>query len=292
MKKLLGSLLAVAAVALMFTACKNNEEPKFPTHLNTSDSRIGDLYGESGFVTDPADAQGILFAVSQDGATGYLVAFNDILSYDEVSPAETGMFGYIEVYSGPTAWSKLLYSTNANSSDGEENTNTIISVMEDSMYRVVWKDSTGVEHDSMAKRNTDLTTAARLCRDYYKRNITSKYVKKTDWDNEDNWPWAAKHKGKWYLPSMEELNALMKVRDKINARWCPGEKTDVMNEYGFIAIGGDMDYALWSSTEYSAKCAWYDLPASNNDNYLQKTFGNEGGLGKLFVRPIRKINLN
>ncbi|MDE6631105.1 MAG: hypothetical protein K2K11_06800, partial [Bacteroidales bacterium] len=80
MKKLISFIGLAAVVLLGFTSCDKEPKPKFTTDLNTGHQYVGRLYGEEGLVDDPNDAQGIIFAVSPDGNTAYLVAFTDLMA--------------------------------------------------------------------------------------------------------------------------------------------------------------------------------------------------------------------
>ncbi|MDE6695209.1 MAG: hypothetical protein K2J57_05200, partial [Bacteroidales bacterium] len=251
------------------------------TNLNTGHNLVGRLYGANDVVDEPEDAQGIVFAVSPDGNTAYLVAFTDLMEQHSV-PTDFG-WGY-DFFATPTAWSNNLFETNANDEDGAVNTDRIIAA--------------DIAADSVDHKGGG--TAAKECREYFKRNYQATVEKQETFDNYLKWE---DTKGEWYLPSMQELAALMKVRDKINQKYLQGAPaSDVANSIYFQAIGGEMNFAYWSSTEctspandtahnFSKKYAWYDLPNSTNDNYVPKTWANEKGNGKIYVRPIRKVAL-
>lgn len=273
MKKLI-SFIGLAAVVLFgFTSCDKEQKPKFTTDLNTGHQYVGRLYGEDGLVDDPNKAQGIVFAVSPDGKTAYLVAFTDLMEQHAITPLKSYAF-----FASPKAWSENLFETGATDKDGEVNTECIIKMAKDSAYGA---------------------TAAQECREYFKRNYKDT-IPYAEYDNDSLWK---DTKGKWYLPSMQELAALMKVRDRINQKYLQGAPaSDGANSIYFQAIGGELNFAYWSSTEctspsydtahnFSKKYAWYDLPTSNNDNYAPKTWADEGGNGRIYVRPIRKVEL-
>ncbi|MDE7102133.1 MAG: hypothetical protein K2O37_04995 [Bacteroidales bacterium] len=270
MKKLIGFIGLAAVVLLGFTSCDKEPKPKFTTDLNTGHQYVGRLYGKDRLVDDPNEAQGIIFAVSPDGNTAYLVAFTDLMEQNTVDlgiPSRPIWWGY--AFSAITKqWSERLFEVGAKDKDGEVNTDRIIKMAKDSAYGA---------------------TAAQDCREYFKRNYQDTLTDQSIYDNDTLW---APTKGKWYLPSMEELAALMKVRDKINQKYLQGAPaSDGANSIYFQAIGGKSNYAYWSSTEENQKYAWYDLPASNNDNAVPKTWSFEGGEGKIYVRPIRKVAL-
>lgn len=273
MKKLI-SFIGLAAVVLFgFTSC-DKEKPKFNTDLNTGHQYVGRLYGANGLVDSANDAQGIIFAVSPDGGTAYLVAFTDLM---EVAPLDyldkdnKRFIGY-SFFASPKEWSKSLFYANAKHKDGKENTNRIIQA--------------DIDADSVNHKGSG--TAAQECREYFKRAYKDT-VEQSVYDNDTNW---ITTKGQWYLPSMEELAALMKVKDKINQMYLQGEPaSDGANKIYFQAIGGELNFAYWSSTEYDERYAWYDLPASNNDSYIPKTWSDEHGNGRIYVRPIRTVEL-
>lgn len=260
MKKLISFIGLAAGVLFGLTSC-DKEKPKFTTDLNTGHEYVGRLYGADGLVDDPNDAQGIVFAVSPDGKTAYLVAFTDLMEVHRVVPVRS-----YACFASPTAWSKNLFEAGAKDKDGEKNTDLII-----------------------AADTANGGTAAQACREYFKRNYKDTTNGYAEYDNDLRWEVT---KGKWYLPSMEELAALMKVRDRINQKYLQGAPaSDGANSIYFQAIGGELDFGYWSSTEYSRKYAWYDLPASNGDSYIPKTWSDEHGNGRLYVRPIRKVEL-
>ena len=231
---------------------------------------------------NPNDAQGIIFAVSPNEDTAYLVAFTDLMKRTNLvyfilnaNGDTVGVFRGYRFNATTNVWSKSLFEVGATDKDGEVNTEKIIKA---------------------AKEVNDTSTAAQACREYYKKAYGDT-VSRTDYDRDTKWETT---KGFWYLPSMQELAALMKVRDRINQKYLQGTPaSDAPNKIYFQAIGdksnldseGKNTPAYWSSTEYDKEKAWYDLPASNNDNYVPKTWGNEGGLGCIYVRPIRKVAL-
>ena len=294
MKKLIGFISLVAVVLFGLTSCNPEEKPKFTTDLKTGHQYVGRLYGADGFVDDPNKAQGIVFAVSPDEKTAYLVAFTDLmeqknLSYDIFDPNDStkiiGVFRGYAFSANTVVWSNKLFEAGATDKDGEVNTERII-----------------------AADTANGGTAAKKCREYYKRAYSAEVPRDT-YNNDTIWKFT---QNKWYLPSMQELAALMKVRDRINQKYLQGTPaSDAPNKIYFQAIGNkpnidingkDVSFAYWSSTEctspvydtahnFSKKYAWYDLPASNNDNYAPKTWGDEGGEGRIYVRPIRKVAL-
>ncbi len=294
MKKLISFVGLTAVVLLGFSSCEKEQKPKFSTDLNTGHQSVGRLYGANDFVDAPNDAQGIVFAVSPSGDSAYLVAFTDLMAQRDLVyfdtfgvTGEPGLHREYTFYAEPMAWSEKLFETGATYKDGRVNTDLIVKIASDSAYG---------------------KTAAKECREYFKRSYSSA-VSQEDYDNDIKW---RETQGAWYLPSMQELAALMKVRDRINQKYLEGAPaSDAANKIYFQAIGDkpnlDIDgknvaFAYWSSTEcispaydtaheFAKKYAWYDLPASNNDNYVPKTWADEGGEGFIYVRPIRKIAL-
>ncbi|MDE7337710.1 MAG: hypothetical protein K2M92_00295, partial [Bacteroidales bacterium] len=236
-------------------------------------------------VDDPSDAQGIIFAVAPSGDSAYLVAFTDLMAQRDLLYEDTIINGEDTIYNlhinytfyaNPIAWSEKLFECGATDKDGRVNTDRIIKMATDSAYGA---------------------TAAQECRNYFKRSYRDT-VEQSTYNRDTKW---ASTKGQWYLPSMEELAALMKVRDRINQRYLLGTPaSDAANRIYFQAIGDkpnldiqgkDAVFAYWSSTEHGKQYAWYDLPASNDDNYVPKTWSDEGGEGRIYVRPIRKVAL-
>lgn len=266
MKKLLGILSLAVAVSTVFVACNKEEESQFKSDLNTGHELVGQLYGKDAVVTDPDEAQGIIFAVSPDGKTAYLCAFTDLMqTKDTMYRDDNGLHREYKIYTKPTAWSTVLFESGAVDPDGEKNTDLIV-----------------------AADTADKGTAAKECREYFKKSYLARMTQE-DYNNDTAWKFT---QGKWYLPSMYELNALMQVKDRINEIYLGGKPaTDQANDKFFTAIGGDLGFAYWSSTEENSKYAWYDLPNSNQDTYAPKTWSNEGGNGRIYVRPVRKVTL-
>lgn len=283
MKKLF-YLLALLAGSMAFTSCDTHQDPHNPypwkpteTKLNTSDSRVGSMCTADGRITTNNDeAEGILFAV--DGNTGYLCSFTNIMkstvrgrnvvwdlegiswssSYDTV-PIGTGL--YTSVYDSAAG---EFEKRTEQITDGEILTDMIVA-------------DTTIE-----------SSAAARCRNYYRIHC---YTNATE-HNADNQ--FIDGRGEWYLPSAQELQALLKVKNKINNLYLDGSQpadTVVTTTY-FQAIGGSRGYAYWSATEFNASCAWYRITADNDQSYLQKNFNGGGStVSKMLVRPIRKVTL-
>lgn len=273
MKKLLGFLVLAAAVSTVFSACNKEEERKFVSDLNTGHELVGQLYGENSVVSDPKEAQGIVFAVSPTGDSAYLCSFTDLMQLKDTMYLDGNrLVRAYKIYTAPTAFSTKLFLTNANDKDGAVNTSRIIAA------------------DTNKYDGKNKPSAAQLCREYFKKDLLP-FMEQGDYNGDIRWE---STKGAWYLPSMYELDALMQVKDRINERYSvPGSTimVDQANENGFTPIGGDLGFAYWSSTEQTEALAWYDLPNSNLDTYAPKTWANEGGNGRIYVRPIRKVAL-
>ncbi|MDE7338710.1 MAG: hypothetical protein K2M92_05410, partial [Bacteroidales bacterium] len=129
---MIGFIGLAAQFLLGFTSCEKEPKPKFTTDLKTGHQYVGRLYGEDGFVEDPNDAQGIVFAVSPDEKTAYLVAFTDLMVQKNLvyfdSFGGTGLHREYTFYANPMAWSEELFETGATNKDGEVNTDLIIKI--------------------------------------------------------------------------------------------------------------------------------------------------------------------
>lgn len=313
MKKLLKFMACALAVSFGLTACDNGEDPHHPydsgykpkgSQLNTSHKLVGKMYGEDHEVTDPQEAQGIVFAVSKAGDTAYLVAFTDAMVIGSSDPFEEnysfhdelGYFGLQSIWglTVPSKYDTIIQEKTENNIqvfdtivktrgiinnvDGEINTTQIINLFKDA----VQKDTT----KAMPK-----VYAAQLCRDYYRREWSTKMLDSVNNDNLGlKWQYT---QGQWYLPSIEELGDLMKNRDKINKIY-GNEDSDFINKnnYFFMKIGGAIGHAYWSSSEYNAQSAWYclsrvgdgtDYSGNKRYGYFQKNDSKH-----MWVRPIRK----
>lgn len=315
MKKLLKFMACALAVSFGLTACDNGEDPHNPydsgynpqgSQLNTSHALVGEMYGVDGVVYDPMDAQGIVFAVSKDGQTAYLVSFTDAMVVGGNKPTEAEKYcfnasvGYCALQSMwglvvPTEVDSIREQVEVNGQmvdtiivknlaaihnvDGEINTNLIIKAFQDAVKQDTNK--------SMPK-----VYAAQLCRDYYRREWSKKLN-----DNGDQL--ASKWidtKGQWYLPSIEELGDLMKNKDKINKKYGNAAYEYIQdNGYFFMRIGGAEDHAYWSSSEFNIQAAWYCLPneitGKKKDGYPgNRRYGyfQKNDRMNMYVRPIRK----
>lgn len=316
MKKLLKFMACALAVSFGLTACDKGEESHHPydsgykpkgSQLNTSHKLVGQMYGVDGVVTDPADAQGIVFAVSKDGSTAYLVAFTDAMVVGGNTPnnretfcfynpreGESGYFS-LQMLWGLTVPSKrdTIITTKTengvvvsdttiktrgiiNNVDGEINTNQIMELFAET-----------------ARQDSTITVpsvyAAKLCRDYYRRQWGTALL---DADDPIAQKWAST-KGEWYLPSIEELGDLMKNRDKINKKYYgKNEGMFVDKTYFFMPIGGENGHAYWSSSEFNQQAAWYCLSRVGNgtDYSGNKRYGyfQKNDKQNMYARPIRK----
>ena len=317
MKKLLKFMACALAVSFGLTACDNGEDPHHPydsgykpkgSQLNTSHRLVGAMYGEDHEVTDPQEAQGIVFAVSKAGDTAYLVAFTDAMVVGANRPMDADQYsfdaslGYCALQSNwgldvPSYHDTVPSQIEVNgvkvdtmvekkeaiihNVDGEINTNLIIKTFQDA----VKQDST----KTMPKTN-----AAQLCRDYYRREWSKKRDDGTGANN-DQLALKWKHtQGQWYLPSIEELGDLMKNKDKINKKYGNTNSDFIQeNNYFFMKIGGSNNHAYWSSSEFNINAAWRCLPNPvkgkgtypGNSRY---SYGQKTNKINMYVRPIRK----
>lgn len=317
MKKLLKFMACALAVSFGLTACDDGEQSHRPydsgykpkgSQLNTSHRLVGEMYGVDRVVDNPAEAQGIVFAVSKDGKTAYLVSFTDAMivganttqNEDEYNfnPNTGGYFAPERMW-GP-AWASR-YDTVYK--DVEENgvitTDTIIE-RKAVIHNVDGEINTQAMIDNIAfnlKRDTTLTApkmhAARACREYYRRSWNDKL---NDAQDPIGAKWAST-KGEWYLPSIEELGDLMKNRSKINKKY-GNTPSDMVNgePYYFMPIGGETGHAYWSSSEFNVQSAWYCLSEvrDGTDYSGNKRYGyfQKNDKKNMFVRPIRKAPIN
>ncbi|MDE5574484.1 MAG: DUF1566 domain-containing protein [Bacteroidales bacterium] len=314
MKKLLKFMACALAVSFGLTACDNGQDPIHPydsgynpkgSQLNTSHKLVGQMYGEDGVVEKPEDAQGIVFAVSKDGQTAYLVAFTDAMVVGGDSPNDLESYSYTnrEGYFSPAqVWGPTLPSKRDTVYEEKtENGKTIIDTIEKrsaiihnvdgeiNTAQILALFAAAVEKDTSYKLPSSY--AAKICHDYYRREWSKK---KLDSANNDQLALKWKHtQGQWYLPSIEELGDLMKNRDKINKKY--GNKASDLvldNEYFYMPIGGEQGHAYWSSSEFNVQAAWYCLSRvgdgtdySGNKRY---TYYQKNDRSGIHVRPIRK----
>lgn len=310
MKKLLKFMACALAVSFGLTACDNGEQAHNPydsgykpkgSQLNTSHSLVGKMYGVDGVVEKNEDAQGIVFAVSKDGTTAYLVSFTDamIVGADKPLEQETYSFyagkGYfsLQMVWGLTVPSKRDTIVRERTENGVKVLDTVIKTR-GIINNVDGEINTTDIIDLFAKAAQEDTTisipkvyAAKLCRDYYRRQWGTN---KLDADDPIAQKWA-ETKGEWYLPSIEELGDLMKNRDKINKIYGK-TPSNFVNENFYTPIGGENGHAYWSSSEFNAQASWYclsnvgdgtDYPGNKRYGYFQKN-----DKRNMYVRPIRK----
>lgn len=322
MKNLLKFMACALAMSFGLTACNSqSEDPHNPyaagynpkgSQLNTNHALVGKMYGVDGVVENNADAQGIVFAVSQDGKTAYLVAFTDAICmgkdaevFDKDEYSYRTASGY---FTSEKRWGNAIafaYDTTykTTTENGVTKTDTIVK-------------SKGIIHDVDGQKNTDQIIAcytaeatkdtnfkkamysiyaAKACREYYRRQWGKN---KEDGNGAGQDPIGAKWastKGEWYLPSIEELGDLMKNKDKINNIY-GNTPSDFVNEKFYMPIGGEENHAYWSSSEFNAQSAWYcltrvDENAKKGEYYPgNKLYGYFQKSDKIhmFVRPIRK----
>ena len=297
MKRLIKFVACALALSAGLTSCDNSTEPSRPydaghkpknSQLNTSHAWVGKLFGTTGVVEEISEAQGIVFAMSKDNKTVYLCSFTDIMEYDPLA-------GW---YAVETAWGAATpfdYDT------------TYSPVYDDAGIEIVSYDTVlkgiPVVFDVDGSVNTDkiiaakgTSTAAGACREYYRAAFPGPASEgRIDLDNDPVAKKWASTKGQWYLPSAEELDALMKNRSKINKTYAKGVEADTVNANQFMAIGGEIGHAYWSSTEFDGQDAWYvlsrvgdgtDFSGNKRYGYLWKNVAKN-----IFVRPIRKVAL-
>lgn len=323
MKKLLKFMACALAVSFGLTACDNGEEPHHPydsgynpkgSQLNTSHKLVGQMYGVDGVTENPEEAQGIVFAVSKDGQTAYLVSFTDAMVVGAYKPNEGVTYSYNKDfgYAALTmAWG-LTVPTDFDTVykqiefDGKK-----VDTFEIEKKAVIHNVDGEINTDLILKtfkeaqqKDTTITLpkayAAQLCRNYYRREWSKK---RDDGEGANNDQLALKWKhtqGQWYLPSIEELGDLMKNKDKINKKY-GNENSDFINDkkdnngkpYFFMKIGGANNHAYWSSSEYNLQTAWYCLPnpVKGNGTYpgnSRYSYFQKNDRTNMYVRPIRK----
>ncbi len=276
MKKLF-YLLALVAGSLAFTSCddfqdEHNEFPWKPsaTKLNTSDSRVGRMCTANGVITDNnAEAEGIIFAV--DGNTAYLCAFTDLLVADE--PIGREYYWILKA----TAWSSTYDTLPIGTGKYDANGNEQTEITDGEILT-----------DMIVADTTLKSSAAKDCRAYFRQHYyTDQNAHAADTAFKAS-------QGEWYLPSAQELEALVKSKNKINDIYLDGHvlSDSIIPTTHFTAIGGGRGYAYWSSTEFNASTAWYRIVNDNSISYLLKTIADGGTfVSKMCVRPIRKVTL-
>lgn len=309
MKKLLKFMACALAVSFGLTACDDGQDPHHPydsgykpkgSQLNTSHRLVGEMYGVDGVVTNNADAQGIVFAVSKDGKTAYLVSFTDALIVGADDAMKPDLYNYNkEGYFAPERmWGPnwpSAYDTNYKEivEDGVTTIDTIVKRLA-VIHDVDGEINTQAILDNIARNVAKDTTlsaptiyAAKACREYYRRE----WSKKLDDDEDKIGAQWAYTKGEWYLPSIEELGDLMKNRDKINKKY-GNTPSDIVNENFFMPIGGENGHAYWSSSEFNVQSAWYCLSrvGDGTDYKPNKRYGyfQKNDKKNMYVRPIRK----
>lgn len=287
MKKLL-YLLALVAGGVIFTSCNNNSQDEhnpFPwkpvsTTLNTNHEDVGKMCTADGTITeDNNEAEGIIFAV--DGNTAYLCAFTDLMT-----PSRQGRTG-------------LLWELAASSWSSSYDT---IPIGTGLYYPVYDSEKGGYYLEKRSEQITDgevltsmivadttlASSAAMSCYRYFRNRC---FTESSD-TAQDRIDFGASQ-GQWYLPSAQELEALLRVKDKINNLYLDGSAaTDtVVASTRFVAIGGSMGYAYWSSTEFNNNSAWYRISGTGEQSYFDKTSNGGSVVSKMLVRPIRKVTL-
>lgn len=309
MKKLLKFMACALAVSFGLTACDDGQDPHHPydsgykpkgSQLNTSHKLVGEMYGVDGVVTNNADAQGIVFAVSKDGKTAYLVAFTDALIVGADNALEQDLYNYNnEGYFAPERMWGPTWPSAYDTTYEEVVENGVTSIDTVVKRLAVIHDVDGEVNTQAFIENvahhlaTDTTLsapvmyAAKACREYYRRQWDKNLLDDSD---PIGTKWAST-KGEWYLPSIEELGDLMKNRDKINKKY-GNTPSDVVNENFFMPIGGENGHAYWSSSEFNVQSAWYCLSrvGDGTDYKPNKRYGyaQKNDKRNMYVRPIRK----
>lgn len=317
MKKLLKFMAYALAVSFGLTACDDGEDPIHPydsgykpkgSQLNTSHKLVGEMYGEDGVVSEIEDAQGIVFAVSKDGTTAYLVAFTDAMVIGDYAASDerysySNRDGYFAPQQrwGLTVPSKRDTTFESKIENGVEVIDTIVKGRgiinnvdgEINTTQIIELFTNAAKNDTTIK--VPVSYAAQICRNYYRREWSKKQYDGTGSDQDalgEKWKGT---QGEWYLPSIEELGDLMKNRDKINKKYGEGlAPSDLTagNKYFFMPIGGEIGHAYWSSSEFNPQSAWYCLSrvGDGTDYSGNKRYGyfSKSDPRYMYVRPIRK----
>lgn len=283
MKKLLNSFVLALAAMMVLVSCKEKTDPfasgynPGATTLNTSHDLVGKMYGPNGQTDNFADAYGIVFAVSPEGDTAYLCAFTDVMYVGSATMGGSSWYSYEFV------WGSTLTDTmpflGCTSSDGRVNSEIFMNS----------SDMKKINPPYLFGNYLSEISAIEICKEYFKRPFDA-----NDRGGLPDETYMNETKGLYYLPSAEELEALVNVADKINELYLNGTNpadTVVNNPNGirYQGLGGDNGYAYWSSTEFNAKCAWYRIVSTKTASYLDKKVKSGGGLGNMRVRPICKV---
>lgn len=322
MKKLLKFMACALAVSFGLTACDDGKQAHRPWDsgykpqssvpgMNTSHRLVGEMYGRNGVATNNEDAQGIVFGVDESKGIVYLVSFTDAMLVGATNALDE-TYNY---YNNPEGEGSTPYGYFA----PERRWGLVIPSQYDTIYET--KEENGVMVDDTViknlavihntngeintaqiletfklaiERDTTITLpkvyAAQACREYYRRQWGRNLRDDAD-------PIGAKWadtKGEWYLPSIEELGALMKNRDKINNKY-GSTPSNFVNENFFMPIGGENGHAYWSSSEFNVQSAWYCLsrkgdgtgnPVNDRYGYFQKN-----DRQNMYVRPVRTAPL-
>lgn len=321
MKKLLKFMACALAVSFGLTACDDGQDPHHPydsgykpkgSQLNTSHRLVGEMYGVDGVVTNNEDAQGIVFAVSKDGRTAYLVSFTDAMTVGARDPKDANTYCYGDCYFAPERLWGPTWASAYDTTYEEVEENGVVTIDTVIKKLAVIHDVDGeVNTEAIMeniefnlRRDTTLTRpamyAAKACRDYYRRewgtNLNDGQGNNQDKIG-DKWKGT---QGEWYLPSIEELGDLMKNRDKINKRYGNGSGNETNkpseNANFFMEIGGAEGHAYWSSSEFNVQSAWYCLSrvGKGTDYSGDKRYGyfQKSDKTNMYVRPIRKAPIN
>ena len=284
MKKLLSLLACLTAGAMVFTSCDSRDqdshnpwdagyEPE-ATNLVTSGDRIGRMCTMDGRITDNNDeADGIIFALNRSGDTAYLCAFTDIML------GESGRFGWTWTPNVSIAWASRVGSAKGDS----------VAIGTDRLMGGDMATNLILADDSVGNGRA---SAAQQCHEYYRIHC---YTSRTDHSNDT---YFQPSQGSWFLPTSQELEALIRNADLINERYLGGTTaadtvvTTVGGEdYYFLPIGGSNGYTYWTSNEFNANNAIYRVVNTNEASYYTKTLTGSTTIGKIMVRPVRKVRL-
>lgn len=278
MKKLLYLLACMAVGSMVFTSCDSrSEDSRDPwaagykpesTNLITSGDLIGQMCTMDGRVTTQnAEADGIIFALSPNRDSAYLCAFTDIMT------GESGRFGWTWTPNTTIAWASRTGSAIADS----------VPIGTDKLMGGDVATALILADDSVGAG----ASAAKQCAEYYRIHCY------TDRDSVAGDTYFQPSQGTWFLPSAQELEALIRNADRINEEYLLGTTAadSVVKGSYFLPIGGSNGYTYWSSNEFNSQNALYRVVANNTCSYYTKTLTGAATVGKIMVRPIRKVAL-
>ena len=217
--------------------------------------------GGTCIVGDRGPGGGIVYYVSATNFTSTGSTCNTTCKYLEVAPATWQSGGLTVADDLPYQW-----STNTTVSTGQDLTTTStegIAAM--STYeKLNWKIGQGFYNTSVMKVSGATSTAQAVVLAYAGTDSSS---------------------GQWFIPSMNELNELCKyARGQTTSdptlACVTGSGTFKNTGNAGTDLGGFVDYAYWSSSEYTANYAWYQFFLNGYQNDFNKNF-------TFYVRPVR-----